>query len=74
MQRAQAQAVSAAVKQEKRLRFPDRMLGLPLPAAEPSLRSGLEAAYRELASHARTREDRVQLVDRANSVRAWSMQ
>ena len=45
-----------------------------LPAAEPSLRSGLEAAYRELASHARTREDRVQLVDRANSVRAWSMQ
>ena len=45
-----------------------------LPAAEPSLRSGLEAAYRELASHAKTREDRVQLVDRANSVRAWSMQ
>ena len=45
-----------------------------LPAAEPSLRQGLEAAYRELAGYAKSREDRVGLVDRANSVRGWTRQ
>jgi serine/threonine-protein kinase PknG len=45
-----------------------------VPAAEPALRSGLEAAYRELATHAHAREEKVQLVDLANSVRAWTMQ
>jgi len=45
-----------------------------LPAAEPSLRQGLEAAYRELAGYAGGREDRVHLVDQANSVRAWTTQ
>jgi len=45
-----------------------------LPATEPSLRQGLEAAYRELAGYAKTREDKVQLVDRANSVRGWTRQ
>ena len=45
-----------------------------VPAAEPSLRSGLEAAYRELATYAKAREDKVNLVDLANSVRGWTMQ
>ena len=45
-----------------------------LPAAEPALRQGLEAAYRELASYAKTREDKVRLVDQANSVRGWTRQ
>lgn len=45
-----------------------------LTAAEPSLRSGLEAAYRELATYAKGREDRVHLVDLANSVRGWTVQ
>ncbi|MDQ1482584.1 MAG: serine/threonine-protein kinase PknG, partial [Actinomycetota bacterium] len=45
-----------------------------VPAAEPSLRRGLESVYRELAGYAQAREERVRLVDRANSVRAWSMQ
>ena len=42
------------------------------PAAEPALRDGLEAAYRDLAGHAPTREERVHLVDRANAVRRWT--
>ena len=45
-----------------------------LPAAEPSLRQGLEAAYRELATYARDREEKVHLVDLANSVRGWTTQ
>jgi serine/threonine-protein kinase PknG len=45
-----------------------------VPAAEPALRSGLEGAYRELATYARAREEKVQLVDLANSVRAWTIQ
>ncbi len=45
-----------------------------LPAAEPSLRAGLEAAYRELATFAKARDEKVHLVDLANSVRGWSMQ
>jgi serine/threonine-protein kinase PknG len=45
-----------------------------VPAAEPSLRRGLESGYRELAGYAQAREDKVRLVDQANSVRAWSMQ
>jgi serine/threonine-protein kinase PknG len=45
-----------------------------VPAAEPSLRNGLEAAYRELARYAKTLDDRVGLVDRANSVRPWTRQ
>ena len=45
-----------------------------VPAAEPSLRQGLEAGYRELAGYAEAREDKVRLVDQANSVRTWTMQ
>jgi serine/threonine-protein kinase PknG len=45
-----------------------------VPAAEPSLRQRLESGYRELAGYAQTREERVHLVDRANSVRSWTMQ
>ena len=43
------------------------------PASEPFLRDGLEAAYRELAQFATTREERVGLVDAANAVRRWTM-
>jgi serine/threonine-protein kinase PknG len=45
-----------------------------VPAAEPSLRQGLESGYRELAGYADVREDRVRLVDQANSVRSWTIQ
>jgi len=45
-----------------------------VPAAEPSLRQGLESGYRELAGYADDREDRVGLVDQANSVRSWTIQ
>ena len=43
------------------------------PASEPSLRDGLEAAYRDLAGHASSREERVHLVDQANAVRRWTL-
>ncbi|HET7474937.1 MAG TPA: tetratricopeptide repeat protein [Dermatophilaceae bacterium] len=44
-----------------------------IPAAEPALRTGLEAAYRELALRTPKREERVRLVDSANRVRPWSI-
>ena len=44
-----------------------------IPAAEPALRTGLERAYRELASRTSDRDERVRLVDEANAVRAWSV-
>ncbi len=43
------------------------------PAAEPALRDGLEAAYRDLAGYAPSREERVHLVDQANAVRRWTL-
>ena len=43
------------------------------PAAEPALRDGLEAAYRDLAGYAASREERVHLVDQANAVRRWTL-
>jgi serine/threonine-protein kinase PknG len=43
------------------------------PASEPALRDGLETAYRDLATHAASREERVHLVDQANSVRRWTL-
>jgi len=45
-----------------------------VPAAEPSLRQGLESGYRELAGYADSREDKIHLVDQANSVRNWTVQ
>jgi serine/threonine-protein kinase PknG len=45
-----------------------------VPAAEPSLRQRLESGYRELAGYADVRQDMVALVDKANSVRNWTMQ
>ena len=45
-----------------------------VPAAEPALRQGLESGYRELAGYAEVREDKVRLVDKANTVRNWTMQ
>lgn len=41
------------------------------PATEDSLRHRLEAAYRSLARHERLR--RVELIDRANRLRKWSL-
>jgi serine/threonine-protein kinase PknG len=43
------------------------------PASEPALRDGLESAYRDLATHAASRRERIRLVDEANSVRRWTM-
>lgn len=42
------------------------------PAHEPALRDGLESAYRNLATMAPTREERIALVDAANGVRRWT--
>ena len=50
-----------------------RVLIAGRPAAEPALRDGLEAAYRDLAGHASSREERVHLVDQANAVRRWTL-
>ena len=44
-----------------------------LPAVEPELRDGLEAAYRQLAVLASDRGERVRLVDAANGVRRWTL-
>ncbi len=41
-------------------------------ADEVSLRSGIERAYRELARDATDLPERIELVNRANAVRAWS--
>jgi serine/threonine-protein kinase PknG len=43
------------------------------PASEPALRDGLESAYRDLATHAESRQERVRLVDEANAVRRWTL-
>jgi serine/threonine-protein kinase PknG len=43
------------------------------PASEPALRDGLESAYRDLATHAPSSQERVRLVDRANTVRRWTL-
>ena len=42
-------------------------------AAEPSLRDGLENAYRALAAMSPGRDAKVDLVDRANDVRRWTL-
>jgi serine/threonine-protein kinase PknG len=42
-------------------------------AREPALRDGLESAYRELASLATDRRERINLVDAANHVRCWTL-
>jgi serine/threonine-protein kinase PknG len=42
-------------------------------ATETSLRDGLEATYRLLAGQARTRQERIALVDQANEVRGWTL-
>ena len=43
-----------------------------MKAEEPSLRDGLERAYRELAALTDGREEGVRLVDEANKVRRWT--
>lgn len=42
-------------------------------ATEADLRNGLEHAYRELAGHAPTRQDRIAMVDLANEFRGWTL-
>lgn len=44
-----------------------------VPVDEPSLRTGLEAAYRALADRTPDRDERYRLVDRANAVRPRSL-
>jgi len=44
-----------------------------VPAAEAPLRDALERAYRELAGLTPAGDERVQLVDRANAVRRWTL-
>jgi serine/threonine-protein kinase PknG len=51
---------------------PDLMIS-GIPATEPRLQAGLEAAYRRLARYAPDRRERIRLVDRANAVRPWSL-
>ncbi|HVM64746.1 MAG TPA: tetratricopeptide repeat protein, partial [Acidimicrobiales bacterium] len=46
------------------------VLGQPL--TETGVRRGLEAAYREMARHAATAEERIRLTDRANAARPRS--
>jgi serine/threonine-protein kinase PknG len=48
-----------------------RVLGRPVE--EGALRDGLESTYRQLARHAATPRERIELVDRANRVRARSL-
>lgn len=68
-----ADVLSAALREVlERGDRPDVHVG-GLPAQEPSLRDGLESAYRELASLTTDRGQRVQLVDEANRVRRWSL-
>lgn len=43
-----------------------------VPATEPALRGALERSYRELATMADSRDERIALVDRANAVRVWT--
>jgi serine/threonine-protein kinase PknG len=43
------------------------------PADEPALRDGLERTYRDLATLAATRAEKVALVDAANDVRRWTV-
>ncbi len=44
-----------------------------LPAEERALRGGLEKTYRHLAALTEARQERVRLVDAANTVRNWSL-
>ncbi|MCW2812959.1 MAG: serine/threonine protein kinase, partial [Nocardioides sp.] len=49
------------------------MVGSKVAATEPSLREGLERAYRLLARDATDLTERIELVNRANAVRTWSL-
>lgn len=44
-----------------------------VPAQVRPLRDAIEAAYRERATHAASRRERIALVDRANAVRNWTL-
>jgi serine/threonine-protein kinase PknG len=48
-----------------------RVLGRPVE--DGGLRDGLESTYRQLARHAGTPRERIELVDQANRVRARSL-
>lgn len=45
----------------------------PFEVQEPALRDALETSYRELAKDSVTVEDRIDLVNRANTVRSWTL-
>ena len=66
--------VLAAALEQVRAHGPEPMIRIGgHPAAEPSLRDGLESAYRTLAAMTPGRDDKVELVDRANTVRRWTL-
>ena len=66
--------VLAAALEQVRAHGPEPMIRIGgHPAAEPSLRDGLESAYRALAAMTPGRDDKVELVDRANTVRRWTL-
>jgi serine/threonine-protein kinase PknG len=45
----------------------------PFEVREPALREALETSYRELAKDAGQLEERIDLVNRANAVRSWTL-
>lgn len=48
-------------------------IGSTTPATEPGLREGIERAYRLLARDTADLTERIELVNRANAVRTWSL-
>jgi serine/threonine-protein kinase PknG len=68
-----ADVLDAALKEVLRAGEQPQLRIGGLPAVEPELRDGLEAAYRQLAVLASDRNERVRLVDAANGVRRWTV-
>jgi serine/threonine-protein kinase PknG len=52
---------------------PSMTIGSHVPATEPGLREGVERAYRLLARDTADLTERIELVNRANAVRAWTL-
>jgi len=67
------EVLEAALGQVHRTNAPMGAQIADVPAQERPLRDALEAAYRERARIADTRDERIALVDRANAVRNWTL-
>ncbi|MFV0254122.1 MAG: tetratricopeptide repeat protein [Beutenbergiaceae bacterium] len=65
----------AALQQLRQPRVSSASLGTiaGVPVREHPLRTAIESAYRERAKLAEDRAERIDLIDRANSVRNWTM-